>query len=232
MKIAVWSGPRNLSTALMYAFGNRPDFTAMDEPFYAAYLAESGITHPMKPEILAAHEADPNKVAKACLDDGKKPHKYLKLMPHHMLDGFPIEWAQDCFNVHLIRHPARVIASYAAKREDPTLEDIGFPQQAALFDQIGGIVIDSHNIRQDPENTLKNLCTQIELPFNPAMLNWPVGPKAFDGIWASHWYNAVHQSTGFAGPEGPLPDLKGAAADLLDAALPFYERMKSFQLVT
>jgi hypothetical protein len=216
----------------MYAFGNRPDFTAMDEPFYAAYLAQSGINHPMKSEILAAYETDPNRVARACLDDGEKPHKYLKLMPHHMLDGFPIDWAQGCINIHLIRHPARVIASYAAKREIASLQDIGFPRQAALFDLIGGIVVDSFDIRQDPENTLENLCLQIGLSFDPAMLHWPAGPKPFDGIWASHWYNAVHQSTEFAGPEGPMPDLKGAAADLLDAALPFYERMKSFQLVT
>jgi hypothetical protein len=132
-------------------------------------------------------------------------------------------------NVHLIRHPARVIASYAAKRENPTLEDIGYPQQSALYDRIGGIVVDSHDIRQDPEKALKKLCDQIKLPFDSAMLHWPAGPRPFDGVWASHWYNAVHQSTGFAGAEGPLPELKGAAADLLDAALPHYEKLINFK---
>ena len=228
MKIAVWSGPRNFSTAMMYAFGNRADFTAMDEPFYAPYLAKSGLDHPMTAEILATHEVDPEKVALTCANEGPKPHKYMKHMPHHMLDGFSLGWTKDCVNIHLIRHPARVIASYAAKRENPTLDDIGFHQQAALYGRIGGIVIDSFDIRQDPEVALKDFCSQIDLPFDPAMLGWPAGPKAFDGVWASHWYGAVHQSTGFAGAEGPLPDLEGAAADLLEAALPHYEKLKFF----
>ena len=225
MKIAMWSGPRNLSTALMYSFGNRADFTAMDEPFYAAYLAASGLEHPMKAEILKDQETDPEKVAEDCASLGPAAHKYLKVMPHHMLDGFPLDWAQDCVNIHLIRHPARVIASYAAKRENPTLEDIGYPQQAALFDQVGGIVIDSHDIRQSPETALKNLCSAIDLPFDPAMLHWPEGAKSHDGIWAPHWYGAVHKSTGFAGAEGSLPELDGAMADLLDAALPYYDSL-------
>lgn len=227
MKISMWSGPRNLSTAMMYAFGNRPDFTAMDEPFYAPYLAKTGLNHPMSDAILNTHESDPNKVASACADMGKKLHKYMKHMPHHMLEGFPLDWASECINIHLIRHPARVIASYAAKRDNPTLLDIGYPQQVALFDRIGGIVVDSHDIRQDPERALKNLCETIDLPFDSAMLNWPAGPRSFDGIWASHWYGAVHTSTGFAGAEGSLPQLEGAAADLLDAALPYYEKLKS-----
>lgn len=225
MKIAVWSGPRNLSTAMMYSFGNRADFTAIDEPFYAPYLATTGFDHPMAAEIIATHNADPIKVAKSCSDDGSKSHKYMKHMPHHMLDGFPLDWAKDCINIHLIRHPARVIASYALKRENPTLEDIGYPQQKALYDQIGGIVVDSYHIRQDPKNALKNLCSQINLPFDSAMLAWPVGPKAFDGIWASHWYGAVHNSTGFAGPEGNLPQLSRAQRELCDAAMPFYDAL-------
>jgi len=229
VKIAMWSGPRNLSTAMMYAFGNRADFSAMDEPFYAPYLSRTGFDHPMTEVIQKVHETDPEKVALACSDAGDKPHKYMKHMPHHMLDGFPLDWANDCINIHLLRHPARVIASYAAKRENPTLDDIGYAQQAALYDRIGGIVIDSAEIRQDPENALKNLCDMIDLPFDSTMLNWPAGPRPFDGIWADHWYGAVHQSTGFAGAEGPLPKLKGAAAELLDAALPYYEKLKAFQ---
>lgn len=229
MKIAVWSGPRNLSTALMYSFANRADFTVMDEPFYAPYLAATGLEHPMSDAIQAAHQTDPEQVAMACENGGEQPHKYMKHMPHHMLDRFPLDWAKDCVNIHLIRHPARVIASYVATRENPTLEDLGYLQQTALFNTVGGIVIDSADIRQDPENALKNLCQQIKLPFNSAMLNWPAGPRPYDGIWASHWYNAVHQSTGFVGAEGPLPHLEGAAADLLDAALPYYEKLKWFQ---
>ena len=229
MRIAMWSGPRNLSTAMMYSFGARADFTVMDEPFYAPYLSTSGSDHPMADQIIAAHETDPQKVATACQQDGT-PHVYMKHMPHHMLSGFPLDWAQDCVNIHLIRHPARVIASYAAKREAPTLEDIGFVQQVALFHRIGGLVIDSTDIRANPEGMLRALCTAIDLPFDPAMLQWSAGPRAEDGIWASHWYGAVHQSTGFAGSEGTLPALQGAAQDLLAKALPAYQEMRAVRL--
>src|SRR5690606_30864907 len=176
MKIAMWSGPRNLSTAMMYSFGNRPDFEAVDEPFYAAYLKASGITHPMQAQIMAAQDADPAKVAAACAAEPAQ-HRYMKHMAHHMLDGMPLGWAKTCINIHLIRHPARVIASYAAKRESPTLQDIGYAQQTALYDKIGGLIIDSHDIRDNPEAALRTLCDAIDLPFSDSMLHWPAGPK-------------------------------------------------------
>ena len=131
----MWSGPRNLSTAMMYAFGNRKDFAAWDEPFYAAYLAETGIPHPMLAKILEESEIAPELVAERCsgpIPDGK-PHFYMKHMPHHMLERFPLGWAEHCVNIHLIRHPARVVASYAAKREEVTINDVGYRQQAELF---------------------------------------------------------------------------------------------------
>lgn len=221
MRIAMWSGPRNLSTAMMYAFGARNDFAVMDEPFYAPYLAASGSDHPMKTQIVEMHETDPLRVARTCQSQGT-PHLYMKHMPHHMLAGFPLEWAHDCVNVHLIRHPARVIASYAAKREAPTLEDIGFVQQSALFQRLGGIVIDSTDIRANPEGMLRALCDAIDLPFDAAMLGWPAGPRAEDGIWAKHWYGAVHKSAGIAGAEGPLPEVSPRLQPVLDAALPYY----------
>ena len=232
MRIAMWSGPRNLSTAMMYAFGNRPDFAVWDEPFYAPYLAKTGYDHPIAAEIIAAHESNPEKVAERCLDTipAQKPHFYMKHMPHHMIDGFPTVWAKECVNIHLIRHPARVIASYGVKRSDITDDDIGFRQQAELFDQIGGVVIDSADIRQDPENMLKKLCAAIYLPFDPAMLSWSAGPRADDGIWAAHWYNAVHKSTGFAGAEGELPILTGRDVNLLENALPYYEKMAAHKI--
>ena len=228
MRIAMWSGPRNISTAMMYAFGNRSDFAAWDEPFYAAYLTATGIDHPMRDEVLAAHETDPLKVAERCL--GPIPHGrshfYMKHMPFHMVDGFPLDWAEECVNVHLIRHPVRVVASYAVKRENPTLSDIGFIQQAELFKRLPGPVLDSDDIRKDPEGMLRKLCQLIDLPLDPAMLNWPAGPKPFDGAWAPHWYRAVHESTGFAGAEGPMPELTGDLAALADAALPAFEALE------
>ncbi|MFV0360926.1 HAD family hydrolase [Tropicimonas sp.] len=224
MRIVMWSGPRNLSTAMMYAFGARGDCAVSDEPFYGAYLAATGIDHPLGDEIVAAMKTDPARVAARCagpVPDGR-PHWYQKHMAHHMLPGFPLGWAEACVNVHLIRHPARVIASYAARRERPTLDDIGFRQQAALFDRLGGVVVDSADIRRDPETTLRRLCEAIGLPFTPAMLAWPPGGRAEDGVWARHWYGAVHDSTGFAGPEGDLPEVAEELQPLLEAALPYH----------
>lgn len=227
MRIAMWSGPRNLSTAMMYAFGNRPDFAVWDEPFYAPYLHTTGQDHPMRQKILDCHEGDATAVADRCIGTipTEKPHFYLKVMPHHMVDGFPIDWAKDCVNIHLIRHPARVIASYGAKRDEVTSDDIGFAQQATMYDRLGGLVIDSADIRDDPAEMLHLMCDAIGLPFDPAMLSWPLGGHADDGVWAAHWYGAVHKSTGFAGPEGPLPELMGRDADLLAEALPHYDRL-------
>ncbi len=224
MRIAMWSGPRNLSTAMMYSFANRADFAVMDEPFYAPFLAATGDDHPMAPQIIAAHETDPIKVAKLCQRQGT-PHMYMKHMPHHMLDGFPMDWADDCVNIHLIRHPARVIASYIAKREAPSFDDIGFGPQTALYNRIGGLIIDSADIRANPSKMLQTLCAAIGLPFDDGMLHWKAGARDEDGIWAGHWYGAVHQSTGFAGAEGDLPVLTGSAKVLLDQAMPHYENL-------
>ena len=223
----MWSGPRNLSTAMMYAFGNRADFAVWDEPFYAPYLKLTGEDHPMADQIIAAHESDPAKVAARCAGSipDQKPHFYMKHMPHHMIDGMPLDWAKDCVNIHLIRHPARVIASYGVKRDTITDYDIGFTAQAALYDKIGGLVIDSADIRRDPKGMLTKLCAAIDLPFDPAMLSWSAGPRMDDGIWAQHWYNAVHKSTGFAGGEGALPVLSGQNMDLMENALPIYEKL-------
>jgi hypothetical protein len=218
-----------MRTAMMYSFGARADFTVMDEQFYAAYLAATGADHPMAEEIKKVHEIDPNKVEVSCRTEGD-PHLYMKHMPHHMVEGFPVGWADDCINIHLIRHPKRVIASYAAKREAPTLEDIGFVQQTQLFDRIGGLVIDSTDIRANPEAMLRILCDAIDLPFDPAMLVWPAGCRKEDGVWARHWYNAVHNSTGFAGAEGKMPKLEPDMAVLAEEALPFYQKMAAKRL--
>jgi Sulfotransferase domain len=195
----MWSGPRNLSTAMMYSFAARGDCAAWDEPFYAAFLAATGLDHPMTAEILAAGEADPARVAARCAGDvpGGKPFFYQKHMTHHMVPGFPLEFMDACTNVFLIRHPARVIASYLAKRENPTLEDLGFTQQAALFDRVADrtgtapVVVDSADIRANPAAVLQRLCAAIGLPWTSAMLHWPAGPKPYDGAFAPHWYNRL-----------------------------------------
>ncbi|EDZ45912.1 conserved hypothetical protein [Rhodobacterales bacterium Y4I] len=237
MRIAMWSGPRNLSTAMMYAFGNRGDCAVVDEPFYAAYLAMTGLDHPMRSEILDSQPQNPEAVAKALLGPvpGAKPYYYQKHMTQHMIPGVPRDWMREAVNVFLIRHPARVIASYAAKRENPTLEDIGFRQQAELFDLVRSwgqtpVVVDSHDIRENPAAKLEQLCDAIGIPYSPKMLNWPKGGHKDDGVWAEHWYGAVWNSTGFAGAEGPLPDVPDALQPVLQAALPYYEQMKAVKI--
>lgn len=233
LRIAMWSGPRNLSTALMYAFAARGDCAVWDEPFYAAYLAATGLDHPMRAEVIAGGEPDPARVAQACAGPapGGEPLFYQKHMTHHMLPDFPLEFMQACTNVFLIRHPARVIASYLAKREAPVLEDLGFLQQAALFDRVADrtgqppIVIDSADIRADPRAALERLCAALCIPFTDRMLRWPPGPRSYDGAWAPHWYGAVHRSTGFEAAEGAPPALPPAAQALAEAALPIYARL-------
>ncbi len=223
----MWSGPRNLSTAMMYSFASRSDFAVWDEPFYAPYLAATGLPHPMADEIMAHHETDPAVIAARCIGPvprGRR-HFYMKHMPHHMIDGMPMDWAKTCINIHLIRHPARVIASYAAKRETVTLDDIGYRQQSELYAQIGGIVIDSSDIRAAPETMLRRLCAALDLHFDPAMLAWPKGGHPDDGIWAAHWYGAIHKSQGFAGAEGPLPELTGPQETLLAQAMPYFAEL-------
>jgi len=237
-RIAMWSGPRNLSTALRYAFSARGDCAVDDEPFFGAYLAATGIDHPMRWEVIGSLPADHLDVAADCLAPipvGKR-FFYLKLMAMHMIPAFDRSFMRGLTNVFLIRHPARVVASYARKREAPTLADIGFVQQAELFDQVADwlghapLVIDSADIRADPELSLTGLCASLGIPFTPKMLSWAAGPKPYDGVWAPHWYGAVHASTGFEAAEGALPELPAVCQALADAALPYYERLAAFRL--
>ncbi len=237
-KIAMWSGPRNLSTALMYSFAARGDCAVVDEPFYGAYLKATGIDHPMKAAVIAAQSNDPMVVAAECA--GPIPQSqslfYQKHMTLHMIPAFGRGFMKSLTNVFLIRHPARVVASYAKKREAPTLHDIGFVQQAELFDEVSQflgqvpLVIDSADIRGDPRAALTKLCTALGIRFTEAMLHWPAGPKPYDGVWAPHWYNAVHQSTGFEDPEGALPILSPEFQRLSDQALPCYQRLAGHKL--
>lgn len=239
MRIAMWSGPRNLSTALMYSFGARSDCAVWDEPFYAAYLRHSSVEHPMQQNILSAGDDDPQAVGRRCasgpVPDGKQVF-YQKHMAHHILPDFDRRWMAGLTHVFLIRHPARVIASYHAKAENPSLEDIGAAQLTELYEEVTNhsgnrpVVIDSADIRQAPEPMISALCATIGLEFDLAMLTWPKGGHPDDGVWAPHWYNAVWNSTGFAGAEGPLPVVPAHLQPVLDAALPHYEALARYRL--
>ena len=239
IRIAMWSGPRNLSTATMRSFGARGDTICVDEPFYAAYLSLTGLVHPMQDEIMASQPTDPQRVIEDLLapsSDPDRPILYQKHMTHHMVRGIARDWMSEVTNAFLIRHPARVLASYAKKMETASLEAIGFPQQAELFDQVADqlghapVVVDSDDILKDPASTLPKLCKALGIPWTENMLSWPEGPKPEDGAWAPHWYESVNASTGFGKPPGDLPDLPDAFAPILDAAMPIYEAMSRYSI--
>ena len=206
MIIAMWSGPRNLSTAMMRSFGARADCSVMDEPFFAPYLVATGKAHPGREETLARHENDPEKVAKICAAPPTAAYSFQKHMPQHMVEGFPMDWAKGAKHFFLIREPARVIASYARSRAEFVVEDLGFKAQRRLWTKLGcPPVIDSSDILRSPDKMLERLCEAIDIAWDPAMLSWEAGLRPEDGAWAPFWYHSVHKSTGFGKPPGTAP---------------------------
>jgi hypothetical protein len=238
IRIAMWSGPRNLSTTMMRSFGARPEAACVDEPFYAAWLVAAGEVHPMQAEILASQPSDPAVVAGAMLGPlppGKTLH-YQKQMTHHMPESFPLDWVGEVRNAFLVRHPGRVISSYMKKMDTLSLEAIGVPQQERLYreitDRTGAPppVVDSDRILENPPEMLARLCDALGIDWDPAMLGWPPGPKPEDGAWAPHWYDAVWKSSGFGSPPGPRPVLEGKAAEIEKEALASYERLLKYHI--
>lgn len=232
MIIAMWSGPRNLSTAMMRSFGAREDCAVLDEPFFAPYLAATGKAHPGRKETLAAHETDPQNVAQICSAPVDQKYSFQKHMPHHMLPGFPKAWMRPAKHFFLLRHPRRVIASYAKGRAEFGPDDLGFAAQRQLWEQLGRPpVIESETILQNPEAALRRLCISIDIPFDIAMLSWPAGPRAEDGAWGPWWYEKLWTSTGFGPPSSTdLPALHPAHLPLLEACLPHYETLAAHSL--
>jgi hypothetical protein len=235
----MWSGPRNISTAMMRSFEARGDCAVTDEPFYAAYLARSGIDHPMREAVIASQPRDPDIVARALVGPtpGGKSLWYQKHMTLHMLQGFPLDWLARLTNAFLIRDPRAVLASYSAKRRSVTLADIGFVQQRELFDRVADRlgrpppVVDAADILADPGPVLNVLCRALGIGYTSAMLHWPAGRRASDGVWAPAWYQSVERSTGFctpgAPPAGPLPPpLEALAAQ----AQPHYDALAVHRL--
>lgn len=229
----MWSGPRNLSTALLRSWENRQDTAVLDEPLYAYFLAQTGLDHPAAAEIIAAGPRSLDDAIAQCQRPELGPTEtisYQKHMAHHLLPGLDLDWIGDSVNVLLIRHPRRVIASYARVREHPTLHDLGFPQLVELQDRFGPLpVLEADSFLSQPEQELRRVCDHAQVRFDPAMLQWPAGSRPTDGVWASHWYESVIASTGFTtGPtddptEISLPDsmeeVAGRAMELFDQLL-------------
>lgn len=237
--IAMWSGPRNLSTAMMRAFENRSDTEVWDEPFYAAYLSLTGIEHPMREAVITAGERDWRNVAAQCVAAGAHGSVfYQKHMTHHMVPEIDTDWLGGLQHGFLIRDPGRVLRSYAAKREGATLADIGITQQWALYQKVAEmlgsapLVVDSDDFLHDPALYLQAMCSAWSIPYEESMLNWPAGLRDSDGVWASHWYGAVRQSTGFGRPRQPAQgELPGPLQQILEEAMPFYRKLRAQCLV-
>lgn len=234
VRIAAWSGPRNISTALMRAWENRGDCAVADEPLYAHYLAATGLDHPAAAEVIAAGDTDAARVARALTEGpvpGGRPVWYQKHMAHHLLPGMDRAWVHRLHNVFLIRDPALVVASYVKSRATCVPEDIGLLQQAELFDELAQAsgraprVIDGERFLQDPEAQLRVLCADAGLDFTPRMLAWPPGPRASDGVWAPYWYHAVWSSTGFEPWRARSPVLDDAGRRVAEACRPAYEAL-------
>jgi len=239
VRIAMWSGPRNISTAMMRSFENRPDCAVVDEPFYAAYLAETGLVHPMLEEVLASQPRDWRVVAASLVGEapGGAAVFYQKQMTHHMLPSFGLDWSAACVNAFLIRDPAAVLASYVQKRAEVTLEDIGVGRQRELFereaDRLGRapVVVEGADVLADPRGTLEVLCAALGVPFRAEMLAWPAGRRDSDGVWAPAWYSAVEASTGFAAPDArAAAKLDDHLRRLADQARPHYEALARYKI--
>jgi hypothetical protein len=237
-RIAMWSGPRNVSTALMRSWGNRQDCVVWDEPLYANYLTHYHPDHPGIPEIIASHETDWRKVVDRFLGPipGGRAIHYQKQMAHHMLPHIDDRWLAEISNAFLIRDPAEVLLSMSRVMEKVTLQDTGFPDQYRLFRRVEELtgeippVVDAKDIGTDAEGTLRALCAALKVPFDPAMLSWPPGPRDSDGIWAEYWYGNVNRSTGFqpwSPRDEPLPE---RVKPLLDELAELYGAMRRHRL--
>ena len=238
LRIAMWSGPRNLSTAMMRSFDSRSDTFVSDEPFYGCFLKDTGAAHPMREEVIAAMDTDWASVIaslKGATPDGS-PVWYQKHMWHHMTGPIGYDDFSGFSHAFLIREPERMIASYLRKREVAAFEDFGLERQAEFFDReadrLGHAppVIDAHDILLNPQAVLSKLCEALGIPWDMAMLSWPPGRRATDGVWASHWYGAVEASTGFGPPETGHVELPGDARRLADRCRPYYEHLAEHRI--
>ncbi len=233
--IAMWSGPRNISTAMMRAWENRSDTVVVDEPFYAHFLKATGLDHPMSEQIIQHGNTD----WRAVVDELSTPPEsgifYQKHISTHWLEHFATDWLRGLSNVFLIREPEPVVASYANKRDGLTASDLGYSQQAGLFDLLNSqgtqpVVLDSQRFLNNPAAQLEKLCDSLQINFEHSMLDWPAGARETDGLWGAHWYDAVNSSTGFGPARRDVPKLDEKQQHIADLCKPYYEAMKQYAI--
>lgn len=237
LRLSVWSGPRNVSTALMYSFRQRPDTTVVDEPLYGHYLKATGADHPGEEEVMAAMDCDGERVVReVILGPCERPVLFMKNMAHHLV-RLDRSFLSRITNVLLVRDPKEMLPSLAEQLPSPTLRDTGLAKQAEILDLIlekgeEPVVLDAKYLLLDPPGVLRRACEKLGIAFEETMLSWPSGPKPEDGVWARHWYDGVHASTAFAPyrpKTGPFPE---RLEPLLQECRPLYERLRRFAITT
>ena len=231
--IAMWSGPRNISTAMMRSFENREDTFVSDEPFYAHYLKLTGIDHPMRKEVMETRNSDWDEVSQYLT--GTIPQDksvwYQKHMAQHNLPGVELDWTSRLTNCFLIRNPGEVILSYSKKYEITSVYQLGFPQQFELYDKIeqdsgmSPIVIDSKDVLMNPKNMLQKLCEKLKIPFSDKMLSWSPGKRDSDGVWGQHWYGNVEKSTGFQAYQKKEEEMPKEYTEIYEECMQYYQQL-------
>ena len=237
IRIAMWSGPRNISTAMMRSWENRSDCEVVDEPFYAYYLKQTQSPHPFFDEVISSQSTEYSVVA-AQLSQAKcdSEIQYQKHMTHHMFQGIDLDWTKELRHCFLIRDPREVVNSYTNSRGVCNVEDIGIIRQAELYEQISQIsaqtipVIDSARILDSPATLIPKICEALSVPYSKKMLTWPSGPRKSDGVWANHWYHSVEKSTGFALPKKSLFELSEEQNQVVEKVMPFYRKLQKMAL--
>jgi len=238
LRIAMWSGPRNISTAMMRAWGNRQDTFVVDEPFYAYYLKATGTQHPGAKEVIATGETDWRKVIAQLTRQFRNDRRifFQKQMTHHLLPEIDRQWLDAVTNCFLIRDPREVIASYLKKRENPTLEDFGYVQQAEIFDFVRARakslppVLDAKDVLENPERMLRLLCEAVGVEFTESMLSWPPGLRETDGIWAKHWYGEVAKTSSFQSYRVSHSEVPERLREIYERCRECYERLYEYRL--
>ncbi len=236
LKLSMWSGPRNVSTALMYAFRQRSDTLVVDEPLYGHYLASVGPGHPGEREVLGDMDRDGERVVReVLLEPCGKPVHFFKNMAHHLV-GLDREFLSALTNVFLIRNPKEMLPSLNKQLPNPTIRDTGLAQQIEILDGMVArherpVVLDAKDLLLDPPGVLRQTCERLQIPFEDAMLHWPAGPKPEDGVWAEHWYENVHASTGFGEYRPKTEPFPKELMPLLEECQPSYERLREHAIL-
>jgi hypothetical protein len=238
VRIAMWSGPRNISTAMLRSFENRTDCSVSDEPLYAHYLRVTGVDHPGRDEVIERHESDWRRVVQTLTGPvpGGRTVWYQKHMTHHLLPEIDRGWVSGLANCFLIRDPGEVITSFIKIAPDPRPEDLGIPQQMELFEaerrRLGGVppVIDGADVLRDPRGVLGALCERIGIPFQERMLAWPPGRRESDGVWAKHWYASVEKSTGFEPYRPKGEDVPARLRAVHEACAGMYQTLRQHRI--